>query len=319
MPSATDLRRAPPAAALAALRDALLPGGRVGPVRRLSGGLDHGMHALDLIAADGARRRLVLRRYPDERLRRRPDAAEREYRVLSLLGELGLPAPRPVWLDAAGALLGQPALVTTRLPGRALIAPADLADWTAQLGRTLVALHTAPLHGRDVGFLEDPGWIAEYVRRGPPAADVAAHSDGARVWSAVRHLWPGISLTTPALVHGDYWAGNTLWRRGRLVGVVDWGGCTVGDPGWDVCCCRVDLAMLIGPEAPDLFLQAYERALGRAVPHLAFWDLVGVTAALPDPARWLPGYQDLGRTDLTPELMRARLRAFVADALARAR
>jgi hypothetical protein len=42
-------------------------------------------------------------------------------------------------------------------------------------------------------------------------------------------------------------------------------------------------------------------------------------AAAPDPTQRLPGLHDLGRTDLTPDLMRARLRAFVADALDRAR
>jgi hypothetical protein len=79
----------------------------------------------------------------------------------------------------------------------------------------------------------------------------------------------------------------------------------------------MDLAMLIGPAAPDIFLRAYERALGRPVPNLAFWDLLGVTLALPDPKKWLPGYVDLGRTDITADTMRARLRAFIADALAR--
>ena len=55
------------------------------------------------------------------------------------------------------------------------------------------------------------------------------------------------------------------------------------------------------------------------MPHLAFWDLLGVTLALPDPRKWLPGYLDLDRADITPDTMRARLRAFIAAALARAR
>src|SRR5438093_12000311 len=110
MPTFGDLRRAPSRKALAALRDALLPDGRVGRARRLPGGLDNGMHAVDLIGPDGSRRRLVVRRYPDERLRRRPGLPEREHRILALLAELGLPAPRPVWLDRDGATFGRPAL-----------------------------------------------------------------------------------------------------------------------------------------------------------------------------------------------------------------
>jgi aminoglycoside phosphotransferase (APT) family kinase protein len=313
-----QLRRAPSAGALAALRDAVSPGGQVGAVRRLRGGLSHGMHAVDLIAPDGARQRLVVRRYPAERLRRRPDLPRREHRLLSLLRECGLSAPAPVLVDPAGEIFGCPTLVTTRLPGGGLLAPRDPDDFAAQLGRALAKVHVARLEGRDASVLPDNGWLPEYVLKEAPAEDVAGHPDGAAIWAALHALWPGVGLAPPALVHGDYWAGNTLWRRGRLVGIVDWDGCSLGDPARDVGYCRMDLAMLIGPDAPDVFLRAYERALGRPVPHLAFWDLLGVTLALPDPRKWLPGYVDLGRADITPETMGARLRAFVADALARA-
>jgi aminoglycoside phosphotransferase (APT) family kinase protein len=319
MPVATDLRRAPSVAAIAALRDVLQPGGSVGHVRRLRGGLSHGMHAVDLIGPGGDRQHLVVRRYPAERLRRRPDKPQHEFRVLALLRDLGLPAPAPVWVDPTGAMFGHPALVTTRLQGRGLLTPSDGEDWTEQLGRALALVHAAPLEGHDTSILPDNDWLAGYVLKDAPAEHVAEHPDGAAVWDALQALWPRVTLAPPALVHGDYWAGNTLWRRGRLVGVVDWDGCSLGDPARDVGYCRMDLAMLIGPAAPDVFLRAYERALGRPVPHLAFWDLLGVTLALPDPRKWLPGYLDLDRADITPDTMRARLRAFIAAALARAR
>src|SRR3712207_1788623 len=45
----SDLRRAPSHAALAVLCAAIQPGGRVGTVRRLRGGIASGMHAVDLV------------------------------------------------------------------------------------------------------------------------------------------------------------------------------------------------------------------------------------------------------------------------------
>ena len=36
------------------------------------------------------------------------------------------------------------------------------------------------------------------------------------------------------LVHGDLWHGNMVDRGGRLVGVLDWGECGVGDPAADL-------------------------------------------------------------------------------------
>jgi aminoglycoside phosphotransferase (APT) family kinase protein len=119
-------------------------------------------------------------------------------------------------------------------------------------------------------------------------------------------------------VHGDYWPGNTLWRHGRLTGVIDWEQARRGDPNQDVGCCRLDLTLLVGPAAAETFLHAYEVAAGRRVEQLVFWDLYMVSWALGSLDRWVRGYQDLGRADLTLDEARARLARFLADALARA-
>jgi aminoglycoside phosphotransferase (APT) family kinase protein len=138
------------------------------------------------------------------------------------------------------------------------------------------------------------------------------------VRAALLRWRPRLRRMTPVLRQDDYWAGNTLWLRNRLVAVVDWDDGALGYAGADVGYCRMDLAMMAGPEAAGPFLHAYEKAAGWRVPQLFFWDLLGAARALPDPVKWLPGYHDLGRTDITPELMRARLRTFASDALVRA-
>ena len=38
----------------------------------------------------------------------------------------------------------------------------------------------------------------------------------------------------PRWVHGDLMDGNLLVRQGRLVAVIDWGGCKAGDPAIDL-------------------------------------------------------------------------------------
>ncbi|HZQ35193.1 MAG TPA: aminoglycoside phosphotransferase family protein, partial [Dehalococcoidia bacterium] len=100
--------------------------------------------------------------------------------------------------------------------------------------------------------------------------------------------------------------------------VVDWDFARVDDPAFDVAYCRLDLALIDGLEAADTFLDAYETDAGRRVAGIAWWDLAAATRALPDPARWLPGYHGTGRRELTAELLRTRLRAFAAAALVRA-
>jgi hypothetical protein len=65
-------------------------------------------------------------------------------------------------------------------------------------------------------------------------------------------------------------------------------------------------------------VRAYEAVSGRQARQLFFWDLFISTMALESVEHWLESYVDLGRTDVTPELGRARLERFVTEALARA-
>ena len=39
---------------------------------------------------------------------------------------------------------------------------------------------------------------------------------------ALEAVWPLGSRNADKLMHGDYWPGNTLWKDGRLVGIIDW-------------------------------------------------------------------------------------------------
>jgi aminoglycoside phosphotransferase (APT) family kinase protein len=314
----TDLGSNPEPEALAAVRDALAPGGRVGRVRRLRGGVSSGMHAVELFGADGARRWVVLRRFGDYRLENDPTVCQQEWRVLQLLERHAVPAARPLWLDAAGTVCGRPALVTTLLPGRPQLAPPDVAAWARGLARAIAAVHLAPIAAADLDFLTDQGSHLDRVLSGEPSAEALAHPGGAAAWAALRHGWPRVRRHEHRLVHGDYWPGNTVWHRGRLTGIVDWEQSRRGDPIQDVGCCRHDLALLARPGAADQFLAAYEAAAGPA-PNLWFWDLhVATTGAFSGLDHWLEGYRDLGRTDLTMDVLRARRDAFIASALSRA-
>jgi aminoglycoside phosphotransferase (APT) family kinase protein len=314
-----ELLRAPPREVLDRLCAAVLPGGRVARVRRLRGGLDAGTHALDLAGSGGERLSLVLRRPHEWGDGDRGEELRRQWRLLGALARLGLPAPRPVLLDETGALFGTPAIVTSRLPGRAVLAPRRLEPWLSGLAEALGAIHRATAGGAALSFLPnaDGHLDRELGRSLPRRTRAAATPAGRALLAALERGRAGLTRTVPALIHGDYWAGNTVWLRGRLTGVVDWGEAQLGAPAADVGYCRMDLAMLVGPRAPDLFLRAYERAMDRAVADLWFWDLLGALRALPDPAVWLPGYHDLGRADMTAERMRARLHGFIARALAR--
>lgn len=324
MTTFAELQVAPSDETLGRLADALAPGGRIDTVERLAGGLDAGMHAFLLSTPAGEERRLVLRRYVARGTQDQGEAVRRDYQTLGALEALGVSAPRPVLLDADGAISGRPALVMTRLEGAPRLAPPVLDGWVDELAGALARLHRAPISGVDLSFLEGPEarlnrmltWAARHVR--DVGEGGTPHPDGPALLEALQRWRPRLRTMRPALTHGDYWAGNTLWQGDRLTAIIDWDGAAVGYPGMDVGYARMDLAITAGGEAPALFLRAYERAAGGAVPQLAVWDLLGAARALPDPARWLPGYLDLEGTGLTAAIARERLRAFIADGLRRA-
>lgn len=292
-------------------------------VRRLGGGLASGMHAVQVEAPTGRRRWVVLRRYAEGQLARQPEAREREGKMLALLEGTEIPAPRGLWYDDSGASFGAPAMAMSWLPGKPLLAPSDVASWAEQLGATLASVHAIAPDAYDLGFLraDDVGALqrlldlpatAPYVRE-----RCGGHPEGSALWEAVRHWWYRQERLPLALVHGDYWTGNTLWTRGALTGLVDWGHAVRGNPYRDLCSCRLDLTFLAGLEAADAFLHAYERARGRAMPSMFIWDILNAWQSIPWLPAWAGPYHELGRPDITVEMLRSRLDQSVDHALSR--
>ncbi|MGH9893267.1 MAG: phosphotransferase family protein [bacterium] len=313
-----QLKKLPDRAAVHALVHTLERGGRLLSVRTLHGGLGCSTHAVKIAPRVGRPYEVVLRRYHDGGHGDPSAICHREWRTVQLLAESPVVAPRPIWADVDGQLFGQPVLVETRLPGHAMLGPSDVDRYVSELAGTAALIHSVSISGQDWAYarrLDDR--LTAKVNSGP-SSSVLRHPDGAGVWSALRKLWPQVSLAGRTLRHGDYWPGNTLWLRGHIVGVVDWEEISIGDPAREVSYCRQDLAMLFGLEAADRFLRHYERIVGQRIEALAFWDLLAVARALPDVERWLPGYHDFGRTDISPVLMQRRHRAFIAQAFDRA-
>jgi hypothetical protein len=145
------------------------------------------------------------------------------------------------------------------------------------------------------------------------------------VWSRRPDVWRrALDVVTQArptftacFVHRDYHPGNVLWSRGRLTGVVDWVNASWGPPGVDIGHCRLNLALLHGPDVADRFLARCEAEFGplAAQPH---WDIVAaLDGGFLSHGRVYSGWADAGVRGLTPALLRRRLEEHVARAVAR--
>jgi aminoglycoside phosphotransferase (APT) family kinase protein len=289
------LRRRPPAAALAWAAAAVGPGSRVVRVRLLASSW-LANHAVDVADAAGRLHRLVLRRWarPGWEVDDPTFTAAREAQALQLLAAMPVPAPRLVAADPDAASCDVPALLLTRLPGRTPDVAADPRRLVAGVAAALPAIHAAG------GAAVLPAWhrFCDPTALVPPA------------WSARPELWARALevaasrplVDQPCLIHRDYHPGNTLWSRGRLVGVVDWNFASWGSPSVDLGHMRVNLATDLGTAWADEFLAAYRALTG--FQHHPWWDLAAMVDVLPE---WEP--------EPGPEV--DRLEAFVAAALDR--
>jgi aminoglycoside phosphotransferase (APT) family kinase protein len=206
----------------------------------------------------------VLRRPPPHPRARSNEVLRREARVLAVLRDTPVAAPRLVAACTDESVMGavfylmEPVRgfnATVELPEPHASDPAirhrmglEAASALADLGR--VDHGALDGFGRPEGFLERqvPRWMGELdgygALKGYPGPDIPRLEETAG-WLE-RNRPEGF---TPGIMHGDYHLANVLFEhdRPRLAAIVDWEMSTIGDPlvdlGWTV-------AMWPGENAP---------------------------------------------------------------------
>ncbi|BCJ33039.1 hypothetical protein Athai_05420 [Actinocatenispora thailandica] len=232
------------AAELAAVGDRL--GAPIVAVRALTGGYRN----RNVLARTARGHRYVLRRYRDGA------ACAVEAALAARLADTAVPVPPPVFADPAGALLGDPLLVSGFVPGT----PADrvigfgtaedAAGIGAAMGETLAAIGTVRFaepgfFGPDLTVSGGPvaTGLAEFVAGQLPDGNAAAAFSPAEL-DALRDLArrsaPLVETVRAEarLVHCDYNPKNVLAVRDaggwRLSAVLDWEFALSGSPMFDL-------------------------------------------------------------------------------------
>jgi len=116
------------------------------------------------------------------------------------------------------------------------------------------------------------------------------------------------------LSHGDFNAGNVLWSRGHMSGVVDWETAESAPPSADVGACRFDCVVTGGRAAGEAFIDAY------ASEHkdLWFWELLTALKFVAHYKEWMPLWHRFGLANLDERTIGQRIDAAITDALGRA-
>lgn len=258
---------------LGRLLQAARPDWRLVRAWQLSGSTGAQVSALEAEEPDGQRRTLVLHQYGAANLQADPHIATHEYRLLDLLVAAGLPVPRPHLADESCSIMPSPCLLQDFIDGERMDDPPDLAAFTGELAATLAALHGVGIDRADVPFLGD---VRDDTTRmmGTRSGRASAFRWAAAVLAALKAAWPPPQLNRSAILHGDYWPGNVLWRDGRLVGVVDWEDALFGDPLADLAVTRLEVGGFYGTAAMNTLTRQYLALRAELdVSTLPLWDL----------------------------------------------
>ncbi|MBY8862861.1 phosphotransferase family protein [Nocardia sp. CA2R105] len=246
---------------------------------------------------DRDRRRYVLRRPPVGHLLATAHNVIREHDVMRAVAGSGLPVPRMLGACDDEKVTGAPFYVMEYVEGVVVDSESDAEEFLPapaareragqELIDALVTLHGIDVDRAGLGELSRrSGYLDRQLRRWAAQWKSAGLDDLEDM--AVLHTWlveHRPAETTSCLVHGDFRLGNALINRdGRLLAVLDWELCTLGEG-------LLDLAYFLRSwTAPDLrpgfsrppgrqpgfadgddLVRRYAERSGRSVADLDYW------------------------------------------------
>jgi aminoglycoside phosphotransferase (APT) family kinase protein len=261
--------------------------GTIEGLRRLSGGASRETWSFDLVAPDGARHALVLRRDPPATALQ--SARSTEYALIAAAANAGVAVPKVRLLLEPDAGLGD-GFIMDHIAGetipRKILRDDEYASarplLAAQSGQAAAAIHAIdtaslpPLEVQDAKKqLDQQRTLLDGFGEPHPAFELG-----------LRWLADNLPDTSrpPHLVHGDFRHGNFIIGPDGLRAVIDWELSHLGDPiedlGW--LCVKSwrfgnNDQIVGGFGSPNALLDAYEAAGGTrpSMFDLRFWIVMG--------------------------------------------
>jgi len=253
------------------------PGARLRTSEQLTGGVSADVYRLDVQLADGSERPIVLRIHGPTH---GGHELTLEFELLSALHRAGLPVPDVLAMDASRTLLEHPYLLMEFVEGATSFPPDEADRRIDMMAEALGAVHATPL----------PGLPALPERRDVPIDDLQHYLPAGAEWRDLREGLAAVTIGTfegaPALCHGDFWPTNILWRDGRIVAILDWEDCAIGDPHSDVATACLELRYLFGAAGAARFKHAYERHRALEPTRFAHWQVYVAAAAQHFMGKW---------------------------------
>jgi aminoglycoside phosphotransferase (APT) family kinase protein len=252
---------------------------------KLEGGVSAQVTALEVRLPHGEHRKLVVRQYGKANLSSDPKVASHELGLLKVLRSHNLPVPEPLYADESNEVLSSPYMVIAFIDGETVYEPMDATDFVKQMADVLVRIHAINVN-EDLSFLPNQTKVfTDRLQQRPSTLDETLSES--RIRDALASVLPPIQANKSVLLHGDFWPGNTIWKHGKLAGVIDWEDAAHGDPLVDLGNGRLEILMFFGVGAMQVFTDLY-RSLAPDIDYtnLAYWDLCAALRPAGKMAEW---------------------------------
>jgi aminoglycoside phosphotransferase (APT) family kinase protein len=270
-------------------------------VARLGGGAIQENWAIDVAVADGpqaGRYEAVLRSDALSGIAESWPRAQ-EFALISAAYEAGMTVPQPLWLEAAGTVIGRPFYIMRRVTGTAharrllrTLEPDDGDALARRLGEELAKLHriTPANAPASLAFLPaaDADLIARRAAHYRKALDALPEPHPVLEYAINRMEDLAPPMTTLTLAHRDFRTGNYMVDGGTLTAVLDFEFSGWSDPyedlGWFCARCwrfGANDREAGGIGSREAFYEGYAAGTGQPVDdaRVRFWEAVA-------PIRW---------------------------------
>ncbi|MEI0738609.1 phosphotransferase [Paenibacillus sp. JTLBN-2024] len=223
--------------------------------KKLQGGVSAQVTKLEIELPEGVVRKLLARRHGEADRSRNPHIAREEYKLLQQLTAAGLPVPKP---HAVLSSFGDaPLIVTEFVEGESILSLDQIPDAEQQLADRLSDIHRLPWERYELRFLPKQGDRCSAKLKNRPGQLDDSLWEG-RIRDKLESVWPLKHTNNEALLHGDFWPGNVIWKDGSIAAVIDWEDAALGDPLFDLANARLELLWASGIRAMEKFTERYQ-------------------------------------------------------------
>ncbi|MGE7762368.1 phosphotransferase family protein [Peribacillus sp. NPDC097895] len=247
------------------------PGNKLIRVWDLKGGISAQVTGLEALQSRGQNIRMVVRQHGDNDLKRNPNIAADEHKLLRVLKAAGLPVPTPYYFDQSGEFFSKPCVIIEFIDGKPEFTPSNLKEYIFQLATNLAKIHRVDCSNLDLSFL--PILENTYVEMlNKVILDETLNLSLIR--DLLKSSMPIPSLNKEVILHGDYWPGNILWKEDKLVSIIDWEDSGLGDPLADLANSQLEILYHFGMQAMNDFTNQYKCMMSEVnFTNLPYWQL----------------------------------------------